>query len=384
MFIYFSAFLFPSYFFSSLSSVLVNAVSFVAVMYLVFKQYKPSKLVLCLACIFFVLIISTFYNSNSISFSLIMEQARLLVFAAFVEYCFTKKLNDALSVLCFVITLYVIIDAFSVVLLPNGIIQKEMVWNQWSTSYEPIWFFGRKNNRVFYYIVSIFLLLWKYQNNPNSKGKIKLLLMMALTIIISFLERSSTSIVVSIVLAVFLCIYLFHLFPVKKPKISIFLIIYVIAAVVIVWGSSSFLQFFVEGFLGKDMTFSSRTIIWSQMIQYYSQKPILGWGVIGSDTTSDMLGSIDFTSAHNQWLQFLFQGGIILFVFAIIFNYIIWKRIAHQGKPANVYLMTAFMSAIYIECLFEAQFNTVKLLLLYFIIYLYAIHNNLGGGKKSE
>lgn len=65
--------------------------------------------------------------------------------------------------------------------------------------------------------------------------------------------------------------------------------------------------------LGGDVaTFNSRTDVWALVGQYWSQKPLMGWGPFAfNDDTSSPLSTLFFNNAHNQLLEALAEAGIL-------------------------------------------------------------------------
>lgn len=72
-------------------------------------------------------------------------------------------------------------------------LQTEYVWNQWTTTYDPVWFLGRKNNRIFYYIILNILTIWKYNEKLLTKRRV--FFVFFIETVALCIERSSTSIV---------------------------------------------------------------------------------------------------------------------------------------------------------------------------------------------
>lgn len=79
------------------------------------------------------------------------------------------------------------------------------------------------------------------------------------------------------------------------------------------------------------------------------------------------------TIKNNQWLNFLFQGGIVLFSVALILFIIEISTIKRQKNNKNVFITTFFLISLLIEMLFEAQFNSLPVNLVIVILYEYSI-----------
>lgn len=111
--------------------------------------------------------------------------------------------------------------------------------------------------------------------------------------------------------------------------------------ILIFMGSLPFISSIVVKLFGKDLTFSGRTKIWIQMPVLIAQKPIWGWGQLSGSTVGSILGNKFFTSAHNQWLNTLFQGGVILFLLVALI--IIWLSNSTRKFEKNIGNMKLLM-----------------------------------------
>ena len=82
--------------------------------------------------------------------------------------------------------------------------------------------------------------------------------------------------------------------------------------------ASNIFSWFIESFLGKDMSFTGRTYIWQKVFNQFLQKPILGYGMLDDSNIFDIsvkIGAQEWItgkfSAHNVFFQLLYNGGIL-------------------------------------------------------------------------
>ena len=365
--------LWPSSFSTIVTVVLYNAISVAGVLFLVSRKYRPQKLIVVLMVYYVVLCGITFYNrTDNASINLIVSYSKLMVYLGLVDYMMRNKQTAAVNDLFQIIFLFVVVDFVSLLAFPNGIKQTEYVWNEWSTSYDPIWFFGRKNNRIFYYIILDVLSIWKYNISRTKKNKWFVILAMVMGMTSSVLEESSTSIIVSAILSFGVICFLWKKRN-KKIPVNLCVLLYGIFEILLVGGSVTFLAPIINDLFHKDLTFSGRSLIWNQILVMIAQKPILGWGYMKSTTISKILGSKVFTSAHNQWLNFLFQGGIVLFGIAVMLFAIEIGTIKKQKVNRNVFIMTVVLISLFVDMLFESQFNGIAVGLTIIMIYEYSL-----------
>lgn len=363
----------PSYFANWFTIIMNNVIAVFGVFFLVKRKYIARKLIIVFYIYYLALILITFiYKTDMATINLIVSYSKVLVYLTLADYMLKNKTKNAIVSLHDIFLLFAIIDLLSLGIFPNGLKQTEYIWNEWSTTYDPVWFLGRKNNRIFYYVILNILSIWKYNETHNYKNKCFIVISSIMCTLSSILENSSTSIVVSIFIN---CIVVLFLAKKRFNKIPVNLciILYSIFEILLVTGSVAFLGTIVNDLFHKDLTFSGRSFIWNQILLLFLQKPLFGWGYLGSETVSNMLGSKVYTSAHNQWLNFIFQGGIILFIIAVALFYIVVKAIKTQSSNRNVFIMMFILLSLFINMLFEAQFNNVVVGMSIVLIYEYSI-----------
>lgn len=150
----------------------------------------------------------------------------------------------------------------------------------------------------------------------------------------------------------FLCL-LFLIFPnpirkvVQSTSLKFLSFVFVILFMVIVlFGflntilNMSLFSYIIEDLLGKNITLTNRTIIWSIVISEFFNHPILGHGI--ADTVNlfyiSEQWSKGYFSAHNQVLQSLYEGGILLFISFI--PIICW--LSNALRSCDVYISNIF------------------------------------------
>lgn len=112
----------------------------------------------------------------------------------------------------------------------------------------------------------------------------------------------------------------------------------VLFLVVVVFGLQNVFGFVIEDILGKNLTFTGRTIIWSEVVnQVLATNPLLGCGY---DTFWN--GSSNVGSAHNMLLEVFAQGG---FVGVSVFIAIL-LLVAHRLYKLSGYREAALLSLV--------------------------------------
>ncbi len=85
------------------------------------------------------------------------------------------------------------------------------------------------------------------------------------------------------------------------------------------------IRFVIEEVLHKTTTLTHRTVIWDMVVEGIAKRPVFGYGLGDTGNLFKMLvnGEPTFWSAHNQYLQFAYEYGLVtlaLFVGFVLFS----------------------------------------------------------------
>ena len=139
-------------------------------------------------------------------------------------------------------------------------------------------------------------------------------------------------------------VFLFFLIPNKKLRrliIISFFVFYLVFQALVVFLQSDLsdnkeIAYFVENVLGKELTFSDRTRVWSLTSTLIEDSPITGYGLRPTDWFDDHLRVL---SAHNIILQMLIYGGyILLSVFILVILLTIRRSFNNRSKITDTML----------------------------------------------
>ena len=368
--------LLPYYFTSSMTAAVNNIIVILGVLYLLSKKYMPKSFGILLSCYYFLLIAISVYNNTGVAgLHQITSYGKILIYLSVVDNMIERRGESTLIILSRVLGVYILLDFFSLILFPNGLMQEIRVFDIWSSAEDSIWVFGRKNNRMFYYVAEIILLSWRYSVRKNG-NRAAVYMIVCISVASAVMERSATSFIVISIVSTAALLFISKKKIKYKINIRFLVLAYLVMATAVVGGQTAAFQSIVESVFNKNMTFSSRTIIWGQVLLLIAQKPLLGWGDMGADATSQLLGNVFFTSAHNQWLNLLLQGGIVLFSVCCALYIAIFRKIERQNNLQIRFLLTIVMFGLFVNMLFEAQFNSIPSNFLFMLIYLFANQGN--------
>ena len=175
----------------------------------------------------------------------------------------------------------------------------------------PIFFLGGDNSSVNLYLASIcFGAISRYQRS----GRLSLPFISLINLLVFSLLRDLGGGKVVFGLAFLGLAYL--VIAERFPKNTAFLIISINVALflcLVIFNKIDFLQNIIVNVLHRDMTLTDRTVIWGITIDKILANPLTGYGMIDGLAFQSMLPYIIGINAHNTYLMILFDGGILLF-----------------------------------------------------------------------
>ena len=321
----FSMFL-PGYFSSPIMQMVSNIMMVGVAIYLFSVKYKPSRFMILTICYFAYLIAITFiYHNKAADVHLIISNLKIVFMLCAIEYLLKRTPDSTINIMFFILITFVLIDFASIVLFPNGLYQTEQIWNEWSSSQEAHWIYGNKNNRVYWYVLLSIITWLRYIF--NNKSKVMVLITSGISIVAMMLVKSSTATIVAILVSV----GVFYLTYKKQTNLNMnsygILVIYGCITVLILLG-------------------------------LIASKPVFGWGVIDSETATRLLKSIAFVNPHNQLLNCLWQGGIILvFILSLIMTTTAFNIAKTPNRPERTGIQFVWIGLL-IDMIFEVLLGT--------------------------
>ena len=283
----------------------------------VFKIISIKKIDLYLLWViifYFIIIFSTIYNQGSLTDAIrsIFPSFALCLIFYYYSYHRPDQLVKSISIL----EIYVLLNLITILLnfhpdVPNF-------------SGERYWLFGNKNFhiRTILPILANSLIISNYNNKIISMHSLCLIIISLFSILLS---RSATGIV-----GIFLFLLMYFIFVFKGYLKNIVKIKYGVAVSafasfgIIFFNLQTKFSFIVENILGKDLTFSGRSIIWKKSIEMVRAKPFFGFGYLTSSEYTYFLGN---NHPHNYYLYILTMGGIVLFALLLLGFYLADKNL---------------------------------------------------------
>lgn len=254
-----------------------------------------------------------------------------------------KRLTMLLDVFLIILEFWIVINLIFMVKYPGGI------YYNTETRYYLNWLLGYKSSLQYYILPALCFKWMKSKYNGKLMGfYILLAVCFAETII-----GQNSMLAVGLVILSF--ILMFNLFRLKVFCSSTFYLAVIIANFLIIVTNevlaNNYYWLTLLSFFGKTSAISGRVaILWPKTIRAIANYPIFGNGML---STIDRIilngGFAGATHAHNQILEFLFVGGIVMLVMFVIYNikinfaltenYCQWSAIAIAVSLFVLYLM---------------------------------------------
>ena len=170
-----------------------------------------------------------------------------------------------------------------------------------------------------------------------------------------------------------------RLFKYPKGWLIAFAVIYTLLFTFIVWYGNDIEQIkwataFVEDTLSKDTTFSKRTVIWANAVDWIKESPLVGYGIQNAEWNDNHL---EGSGAHNLLVMLLLNGG---FVFCLSFIYIVVYAVREALTVHSKATTAAVMSLCVLFVM--AFFETYSI--IYFFLYLQIIYYSASIPKQIE
>jgi len=96
---------------------------------------------------------------------------------------------------------------------------------------------------------------------------------------------------------------------------------------------------FIESFLRRNITLTGRTALWDIFYKRFKVSPWIGYGT-GAATVGNW-------TAHNQWFQFLYEGGIVGLALFLLFSFVSVGRMMKWKHSSTVFIFYAAFAAMY-------------------------------------
>lgn len=324
---------------------------FIFLLILLMKNRYIEKMFILICLYYISYIFSTFINSGSIEYCLYIMKCMIpcinlisLIFLFYKKY--NKQLLAATSIFLIVA---IIINFVTILLFPDGL----YIGNNTNEHY----FLGQRNDLI-EYILPCLLCFSIY----NFKYKTSKLIFCIFNLICMFSVILTWSANAMIALTIYY-VYLFFFYIKKKDNVfsplNIYLISFFTSYSIIILKIQNLFSWIIEGILHKNLTFTGRTSIWDKSIAYIKKSFLYGYGKESEIIKFYKIGHSN--SCHNYFLDFLYDGGILMFI--IILFIIITLNKSYKNKcvddKAKTIVSSIFIGYFIIGIATPIHLNTI-------------------------
>ena len=265
-----------------------------------------------------ILFLSIENNGMGQAYDLLYANFGSILIFLFVQYYSynDKKIMNILDTWKYLILILVLIDLLTLFLYPNGLYSS--VWDSNN------WFLGYKTSRVLYSLPMCAMFFYT-SIRRNRKISFQCWIVLLISAWDAFLSQATSASVALVVCGLFVLLInnnVFTKFLNWILNIKVWYIIYFVLVFLIVVSQSTGLLSFLADLLGKDATFTGRTLIWLSCIDSIISSRGLGIGYLSSEGYSDLTNWVRGTNAHNHILGLLVTGGVAAF---FIYYYMIYR-----------------------------------------------------------
>ena len=351
-------------------SLIRNTLFFLALGYILLHHIKPDWFIVSVIAYYVVLHTLTAINGHVYS-NMIVTSLKACIYIWFLKGMIEEDRNQTTDCLYYVFLFYCVANFLSVVFMPEGIYETRTLIDIWN-GYHVYgnWFFGNKNTQLCWFLVLV-LLCFVRVSTYRKNCKITQWLIAIISVFNMILIDTSTSTFVLVVASAAMILFsgrsrLQYL----DVNSHIILVGYLVLEVLLVFGMLTFLGPFVQEVFGKDLSFSGRaTAVWPKVLLFIAQKPLYGHGIIDSNTSAQLMNNVALVNAHNEVLQILWQGGVLLLAIVILVFHRVGSAINTISIKREKLFMCVLLSAYLVGTLFEVMSSGYVFLILVALFY---------------
>ena len=346
----------------------ISAISIFIYMYKQEVKIVKNNLFLILFCVFITIMSVVFHRKNTVIQSCICLIGTMLYAMMLVVIYDYRKVFKIIFKAQIIITLANIMYTLIYPNFGKMMYKGNIVWRG---------LYGHKNSLSINMVFGIILSYAIYKMNQNTKMRIVSKLNIIISIIVLTLTKSITSLLI-VIISYFMYILYSKLEFNKNPSL-ILMFLHIIIYALVMFGQK-YNDLFVRLF-NRDLTLTGRVDIWNVIINLVKERPIRGYGYGGvwyqdSDIVDYIWSKtfIGMETAHNGFLEWALQTGIIGMILFIVLLLIMGKRVLKIKKdnPILFLFSVQYITFILIFYITEVVFSaTTYQMLILFILSLY-------------
>lgn len=338
------------------------------------KRVRPSKYTF----IWFVfeawILLITLLRGGNLLFAI--NQALAIASVAIFWQMNSKDVYHICKVMYYLLGFFIIINFITLIIFPEGM---------YSTGVTNIasenWFLGFKNKHMIYFLPFMGL---NFIFGKTDGFNLKKLLMMIVVIASALYEKSSTTII---------CMFLMLLIgflPFIREHYKIFNMysyfgVSILMFIMIPLFRLQYLfSYFIVNIFHKSIDLTNRTDLWDRAFIAIRQHIFAGWGEQIDEVKHNLYGSQSIVSAHNQILEYLYIGGIVLLALYIIINFMLATKLHRSYNSVIIQIASGMYLALQVALVVEVYTDTIIYMLYFLLWYIDELGKNKSLWSRIE
>lgn len=253
---------------------------------------------------------STFSNHEALKELILNTKMLLLLYISF-KWAFGIKPRTYVYLMARYSLILMVLNTMSaIVCYPNGLFYYD--------AFAPAFVIGADNTSTRTYILSLTFCFidYAFRRTDHKKQFLNIFTVSLLNFIVFvFLRDIGNGKMCAIVFVLAYIVFEICKVPmIKNPMKKIIVGNYILFCVMVVFNKLDIFSFLIVNVLHRDMTLTTRTIIWKITVDKIIDKPFWGNGYMSGEKFESMLPSIIGINAHNSILMVAFIGGVALSV----------------------------------------------------------------------
>lgn len=299
------------------------------------RGFRLAKEVKLVYIYIFVLFLATIMGDNRDVYRFFYYYIPIMAFVLFLDYALHYEINHVIHYMLPVLKILVFINFIMTVLYPEGIVTAN------------IGFLGMKNAQITIILFTIILSMVK-DYLYEKKRSAETLLLIAISVVTFYLNSSTTSFIAMLILAAFIL-----MIDITKSSMFNFRNMLILLSFFLVFQNLA--NYIIERYFGKVRSFGARQMLWMKTWNQITLKPIIGHGLTLSEYRNRVMNNDFANSAHNQIMEVLYEGGmILLFIFLsiVVLQYIMLMRHYKENLAKS---FSTCMFALFVGMMAEVQ-----------------------------
>lgn len=342
---------------------ILRFISFIFIVVVSLSSLRRLSPMLLLCTLYEAIIVFSSILNQNFAFSQLINVVKIIGVCFLIEfYIKTERSAVLFDIMSKILEIFILINFLTLILYPDGMYINNRGWRS-------NYFFGYKNLHIYVYFIYFVVKSFDNYIKRGNHGYV-----FGITDIIIFLSsvmcNSSTTLVAISVYYLLVWIFAKRKVPGVVNITTSYFLSFALSLIIILVGAQKYFSLLIVGVLGKNLTFTNRTKIWAVALKSIKESPLIGNGAISYD---NIFSTWTVTHAHNQFLDILLMGGILLLV---VFTAMVILANNRFGMIKNLKEYNIIQNKIlfiwigyFIMFLMEARRDDVYMFMLFIITY---------------